>query len=305
MGKEFQTDHELIEAIKENSPDAWVQLIHQFQGRLYNYACTRASQTSDAEDAVQETFISLLNTLTKHPDMVIENLETYLFTVLRNTIYGQYRTRWAKSVCLIQDIACSKNQEDEQDFVGQIASSDPSVTGVIRQQEQSEIQRSRLTKTLKEIISKSKKTTQFHHLKIMDLLFYSRLSNDKTARILNINENSIRVFKHRFLKRIRNHLQETYEIEKNSEAIHDDLLSEIWEENHLTCPKYSTLGNFLIENLDPDWFDYIDFHLTTFGCHFCRASFKDLQQQQSSEKQTVFQERLIASTIGFFTKTND
>ena len=125
MSNEFQTDHELIEAIKKNSPNAWVQLIHQFQGRLYNYACTRVSQTSDAEDAVQETFTSLLKALSKHPDRVIENLETYLFTILRNTIYGQYRTRWAKSVCLIQDIAYFKGDEEKQNFISQIASSDP------------------------------------------------------------------------------------------------------------------------------------------------------------------------------------
>jgi hypothetical protein len=55
----------------------------------------------------------------------------------------------------------------------------------------------------------------------------------------------------------------------------------------------------LLETLPPEWFDYVDFHLTTVGCHFCRASFKDLQEQQNSRFDEVLRDRIMTSTVGF------
>jgi hypothetical protein len=34
------------------------------------------------------------------------------------------------------------------------------------------------------------------------------------------------------------------------------------------------------------------------GCHFCRANFKDLQEQQSNDQQTQFRQQILNSTIG-------
>ncbi|MFC1763262.1 hypothetical protein ACFL6U_14435 [Planctomycetota bacterium] len=77
----------------------------------------------------------------------------------------------------------------------------------------------------------------------------------------------------------------------------------LWEQCRPTCPKYSTLGKFVREDMDPAWFDYIDFHLTTFGCHICRASYKDLVERTESDQQKTLQERILHSTIGFFTQS--
>ena len=79
----------------------------------------------------------------------------------------------------------------------------------------------------------------------------------------------------------------------------EDLLTEVWEAQRLSCPNRSTLGAFLLETLSAEWFDYVDFHLTTLGCHSCRASFKDLQEQQDREQRTSFRRRILTSTAGF------
>ena len=60
--------------------------------------------------------------------------------------------------------------------------------------------------------------------------------------------------------------------------------------------------SFLLENLPLEWFDYVDFHLATVGCHFCRASFKDLQERQNGHEQERFQQRIMTSTVGFLSK---
>jgi hypothetical protein len=128
------------------------------------------------------------------------------------------------------------------------------------------------------------------------------MSSTDTANILNQNESSVRVFKHRFLKQVNQEIPEQYKFSENSMLNNVKFFSDIWESTQLTCPKYSTLRKFAMESLEPVWFDYIDFHLTTFGCHFCRASFKDIQHRHTSEKQRSMQESIVSSTIGFFTR---
>ncbi len=304
MSSEKFSDNELLEAIRNKNANAWEVLISQYQGRLLNYATSKVKQPSDAEDIVQETFTSLLNILEKKPETKIQRLDAYLFSILRNAICGQYRQRWARTVCLIQD-ACYSNGADEAfDAAEQITSGDPSVSRVSSENEQNNLRYQALTETLKDIISDYKKTLNFRDLKRCDLLFYSKVSSADTAKLLNQNESSVRVFKHRFIKQVNQDIPEQYRLTEESLPDNTNIFSDIWEKTQLTCPKYSTLGNFIMESLDPDWFDYIDFHLTTFGCHFCRASYKDIQQKHTSQKQRSLHKSIMASTIGFFTGGN-
>jgi hypothetical protein len=113
-----------------------------------------------------------------------------------------------------------------------------------------------------------------------------------------MDEGLVRVVKHRCLKAIRAAVAATDGLQDLSLSFSEDLLTEVWESQRLSCPKRSTLGAFLLESLAPEWFDYVDFHLTTMGCHFCRASFKDLQEQHASEQQTQFRQQILNSTIG-------
>jgi hypothetical protein len=73
----------------------------------------------------------------------------------------------------------------------------------------------------------------------------------------------------------------------------------------LSCPGRETLNEFLHESLSPQWFDYVDFHLTTLGCHFCRASYKDLQERHAGDRDTRFQRRVMNTTIALLTKTQE
>ena len=107
-----------------------------------------------------------------------------------------------------------------------------------------------------------------------------------------------RSVKHRCLKSIRQSVGTHDAIQNLSVSFSEDLLTEVWSSQRLSCPKRSTLGAFLLESLSPEWFDYVDFHLTMMGCHFCRASFKDLQEQQTGGPQTQFRRQILNSTIG-------
>jgi len=54
----------------------------------------------------------------------------------------------------------------------------------------------------------------------------------------------------------------------------------IWRRQRLTCPTREQLGNYLLQVLDSEQQDYLDFHLQMIGCAFCLANLADLQALQ-------------------------
>ena len=125
---------------------------------------------------------------------------------------------------------------------------------------------------------------------------------DNIGTLLQIDPKTVGVFKHRFIKQLRADISNVCSQADSLALRFEGMLRDVWESHRLSCPKRSTLGAFLLENLDPAWFDYVDFHITTLGCHFCRANLKDLINENKSNRDQVFRERIIASTVGFFTK---
>jgi hypothetical protein len=54
----------------------------------------------------------------------------------------------------------------------------------------------------------------------------------------------------------------------------------VWRRARLSCPSREQLGSYLLQALDPDFQDYIEFHLRTVACPFCLANVADLQSRQ-------------------------
>jgi hypothetical protein len=57
-------------------------------------------------------------------------------------------------------------------------------------------------------------------------------------------------------------------------------LGAIWRRRRLTCASREQLGSYLLQVLDPDLQDYLDFHLNVVGCSFCQANLADLKALQ-------------------------
>ena len=297
MADSGRTDQWVLEAIRRGDAEAWARLIDDYQGRLLRFATARVPQSADAEDLVQETFASFVKVVNK---LQIEaSLETYLFGILRNEIINRLRTRWARTVCLVQDVCCAPGEDTCRNRIAHIAADDPSVSWCVSHNEQHRLQRQILTEALQHSIKELQDAEKFRDLKVAELVFYCQLPNTRVARILSLDGGLVRVVKHRCLKSIRENIAQNPSSADISITCSENMLTEIWETHRLSCPKRSTLGAFLLETLSPEWFDYVDFHLTTLGCHFCRASFKDLQEQQTSDQPTRFQQRVLNSTIGF------
>lgn len=290
-------DCDILEAIRRGDAEAWTRLVDEYQGRLLKFAMARVPQSADAEDLVQDAFTSFIKAL--DTVQIQTTIETYLFGILRNTIVNRLRTRWARTVCLIQDVYHTSANDPSADPLACVAAPDPGVSRCVSRNEQHELQRQVLTEALQQLVKDLQDSGKLRDLKIAEMVFYCQIPSKQVSKLLDMDDGLVRVVKHRCLKFIREAVARNSSIRDISISYSEDLLTEVWESRRLSCPKRSTLGAFLLESLSPEWFDYVDFHLTTMGCHFCRASFKDLQEQQAGEQHTQFRQQILNSTIGF------
>lgn len=75
----------------------------------------------------------------------------------------------------------------------------------------------------------------------------------------------------------------------------------IWRRAHVSCPSRDQLGGYLLQALDDDLLDYIDFHLKTVGCAYCGANLDDLRQKQaeaSGDGAKKRRKRIVNSSAG-------
>ena len=292
-----QTDQGVLEAIRRGDAAAWTRLVEEYQGRLLRFATARVPQRAEAEDIVQDTFASFIKIVKTL--QIGTSIETYLFGILRNRLVDRLRTRWARSVCLVQDVCHTGTDDGPVDPLPQMAAVDPSVSWCVSHSEQRQLQRRVLTEALQHLIRSFQEAQKFRDLKVAEMAFYGQLTGVEIARLLGLEEGLVRVVKHRCLEAIRADVARCEALQDVSFSYSEDLLTDVWESQRLSCPKRTILNEFLLESLSPEWFDYVDFHLTLMGCHFCRASFKDLQEQQNSDQHTQFRQRIVTSTIGF------
>jgi len=292
-----RTDRGVLEAIRGGDAAAWTRLVEEYQGRLLRFALARVPQRADAEDMVQDTFASFIKVA---KTLQIEtSIETYLFGILRNRLVDRLRTRWARSVCLIQDVRRTDADDGPADPLTRMPAVDPSVSWCVSHGEQRQLQRQVLTEALRHLIAGFQEAQKFRDLKVVEMVFYGQLTSIEIAHLLGLEEGLVRVVKHRCLEAIRADIARCDALRDVSLSYSEDLLTEVWETQRLSCPKRSILQEFLLESLSSEWFDYVDFHLTLMGCHFCRANFKDLQEQQTGDQHNQFHQRIVTSTVGF------
>lgn len=289
----------LIERIRARDAEAWSQLMDRFQGRLLAFARSRSIPAADADDLVQETFVKFLHALPGYRQEA--SLETFLFMILRRRIIDHLRGKKV-TACLAQE------DEDGSGSTGiELPARDLTASAYARRDERLDQERAALAGALSEMIDALKSHHGFRDLKIIEALFYAQLRNKDIGPLVGMDEKAIALIKHRWLKALRGKVEERLAeagaasdaSALETEGLADSLLTEIWEEARLTCPKRSTLGGYLLKTLDAVWQDYVHFHTQSIGCRFCRANLDDLQAQ-SQQAPTVLRERVMQSTAGFF-----
>jgi len=291
----------LLDGIRAGDQDAWGQLVSRYEGRLRAFASSKVRQMADAEDLVQETFISFIGGLENYRAQA--SIETFLFTILRRKIIDVYRGRGVEKYCLIQDVY-SRSGDDDSRATGfdNIASEEISASRYVSREEQLVIEHEKLGGALVEMISSFKDESKFTELKIVELLFYARMRNREISKVLDVTTEKISLLKHRCIKGLKDTLI-SRGANLNIEAVAlENLLTGAWESQRLSCPKRSTIGSWHLGTLSVQWGRFVDFHINTLGCHYCIASHEDLQHQASEKASSIFKERILESTVGFLLK---
>jgi len=293
-------DNYLIDRIRSGDEGAWSQLIDRFRGRLVSFARAKLPQRADAEDVVQETFISFIKSL---PAFRQESpVESYLFAILRRKIADTYRSAHSRHITLIQDLYTKSGSDDSpSNAFSNMASDEQTASCYVGRDENHTAQLIRLTEALNELVKNYKSNLNFRDLQIVELLFYCQLSNMDISRVMDVTQQNIGVIKHRCIKQVRGYVQK-YDLSVPAESGIESMLTQVWESARPSCPKRSTIGAYLLETLEKPWQDYVDFHLNKLGCHFCRANLQDLQEQTKEDKTAEVHNRIMESTIGFLHK---
>ena len=175
-----EIDHRLVNGALVGRSEDWEELVSQFHGRLLAFARRRLGQTADAEDAVQETFLSLLKSLNSYRGEA--SLETWLFQLLRRSIADIYRRagrRQHVQLCLTDSLAIDDHHPSAKQAA---ASVDQSASWYVRQEEQQANDRAALLTAVMYSTDRLKADRSFQDLKTFDLLFFAHWRNQEIAQ---------------------------------------------------------------------------------------------------------------------------
>ena len=295
-----EAEQYLLDKIRRGNTEAWSEFVDRYRGRLMSFARARGLQPADAEDAVQETFVAFAKGLLDYRGQC--GLETYLFALLRRKIIDTHRDRKASHLCLIQDTYDTAGDSKPSDPFADVAGRDQTASWYVQADEKYLSQRLALTDALSELVDGFKSSLNFRDLQITELLFYCHFSNKDIAKITGMKEQAIALIKHRSLKQIREHVGASRIPGGPSSEDFESLLTDTWELGRFSCPKRSTIGAYLLGTLDGKWHQYVDFHVNTLGCRFCRANLDDMQTQDVESRTTRLRTRIVESTAGFLRK---
>jgi len=301
-----QAERLLIDGVRDGDEDAWRQLVDRFQGRLLAVARPRVrSLDIDPEDLVQDTFIAFLKAVHAFEDR--SSLETFLFAILRRRIIDKYRGGKLPTCSLSETGSEDLSRSDS--LADRLAGDAPAPSMHARVAERDAAWREALLHALRTIIERYIDRREFEPLKIAEMLFYCRLRNKRVAEVAGVPEPRVALLKHRWLAKLREtasgYLAEQGLSDAASDtspldgAAADQLLSELWEQQRISCLKRSTIGALVLGTLDEAWADYTRFHLDVLGCRFCQANLEDVQAQSEPAERETLRTRVLNSTVGF------
>ncbi len=281
----------LLDRVRQRDGEAWAQLVARYQGRLLAFARGRGVPSADAEDLVQDAFLLLLRRIENFRGEA--SLETYLFVLLRNRIVDWLRVRKVHATLAGEEVAGGQP----------LPAASPGTAGsFVAQSDELQRDKAALAGAIVTLVEEFRRKLDFRDLQLTEMIFYAQMRNNVIAQKTGEAEKHIGLIKHRWIKRLRAQVELAtgkHEDRFSSESTLESLLSEVWEEYRPSCPKRSTLGSYILNTLDSNWQNYIEFHVRSLGCRFCNANLDDVRQETAAESDR-FKARIMESSVGFF-----
>lgn len=185
----------LVEQIRLGKPDAWNQLIAEYEGRLLSFAQSRLHRRAFSEDIVQETFIGFLTSLPNYDTS--RPLESWLFSICAHKLTDHLRREGRRP-------ALPLSSTDGSDGAAwELAGSARPASSIARSGERRGLEATALADCIREQIAHWKKSDDWQKIKCMELLFTRGVSNKEVAKTLDLTEQQVANFKYDFLARLR------------------------------------------------------------------------------------------------------
>jgi RNA polymerase sigma-70 factor (ECF subfamily) len=192
-------DSLLVDAIRRGQPDAWNDLISQYEGRLLAFVESRLSygtggRRAASEDVVQETFIGFLTSLPNYDRR--RPLESWLFAIAAHKLTDYLRREGRRPAIRLSTGEGSSGQWDLPDRVRGASS-------IARSGERWSLEEAALATALRGQIERWRQRGDWTKLKCMELLLVHGAANKEVADQLGLSEQQVANYKSDFLQRLR------------------------------------------------------------------------------------------------------
>jgi RNA polymerase sigma-70 factor (ECF subfamily) len=194
MSTSAHPDALLVEAIRRGKPDAWNDLIAQYEGRLLSFVDSRLRRRSASEDVVQETFIGFLTSLPNYDAQ--RPLESWLFTIASHKLTDYLRREGRRP-------AIPLSSADGSGGAWEPPGSDRPASSIARSGERRQLEDEALADAIKRQLDGWRSDGDWQKVKCMELLFVVGYGNKETAELIGASEQQVANFKFDFLERLR------------------------------------------------------------------------------------------------------
>lgn len=203
----------LVDAIRRGKPDAWTDLIAQYEGRLLSFVDSRLRRRAASEDVVQETFIGFLTSLPNYDCQ--RPLESWLFTIASHKL-TDYLRREGRRPAIPLSSGPSSGAAWEPPGSGRAASS------IARSGERRTMEDDALADAMKRQLDLWRQANDWQKVKCMELLFVVGRGNKETAELIGATEQQVANFKFDFLERLRKFVKQ--------QRLNEDVFPELGEQ---------------------------------------------------------------------------
>lgn len=178
LKQKSEFDPQLVELAKTNS-DAFAQLYDFYFPRVYAFVMAKIGSKDAAEDIVSDIFMKLVENLPKYHDRGLP-FSAWLFAVARNVLFDYY-AKCKKQEILPMDEGMDIKDENEESAPAKVASKNE----------------------LKEKVRTVMHKLPERELSILQMKFFSGLTNREIAATLNLSESNVGIILFRVLKKIK------------------------------------------------------------------------------------------------------
>jgi len=197
-------DQLLVQEIRQGKPDAWNDLIAQYEGRLLAFVESRLSygkgsygkrgRRAASEDVVQETFIGFLTSL---PNFDARRpLESWLFSIAAHKLTDYLRREGRRPAIRL---STGDGSGGNWELVGK----GRGASSIARSGERRGLEAEAIAEGIQQQMDRWRQAGDWKKIQCMELLFVVGIGNKQVAKQLDLSEQQVANYKHDFLERLR------------------------------------------------------------------------------------------------------